>query len=183
MEMLNYMFRDESFKKKFIGLAILMFIWYFLAFYAPMLTADKNNISHVMLGGLLALASFFFSFTYCGYSMSCIRNLWDDKENKTLPDIKIWDNFVFGFRMFLGIFLFTIAVGIILGILFAVLKIAALLIGIALFLLYLIYYIALSCIFAKKNEIPFMFKLGEAINLVNKGAGQYFKSFLILIII
>ncbi|MBO6087255.1 DUF4013 domain-containing protein [bacterium] len=203
-EAFTYMLKDNKYFEKAL-------VYGGFVLFADLLA----NFSHVYkgsgLGILLLILGYVATFIPSGYGISCIKALMVQKENFVLPCINVKNNFILGFKIFVAGALLGLAIGgiyiaacIIFGLIgiFAIPKdvdvntavlifmIPTILIFLTVLILYVIYGLSMSVIFAKKEFYTTFFKFGLANKLIAQNRGKYFSAlglyvalFIVLIIV
>lgn len=189
-EAFTYMFKDNKYLEKagvYAGLVLL----------ANLLLNYSQTMNSSGIGLLLLLLGYLALFIPSGYGISCIKAIFTQDENIILPAINIKKNFILGFKIFVAGILLGLAIGgillavcIIFGIIGAltipkdygteviglIFLIPFLILAFTIIIVYLVYGLAMSVIFAKKEFYTTFFKFDMANQLISQNPGKYFSS-------
>ena len=173
----TYMFKDNKIWLKWLLFAIIMSLSKFFADYASTLLPSCRychvNIPvqywiYLTIGTLISFISF-------GYMYSCIKKLIDSDECFVLPNIKLWDNFVRGFKYsvaFMLLFIpFTLFNGLIMQ-LYRVFNLTGLILATIITsiigLVFIYFIIGFSWIFANKPSFLCFYRFKKAFEIISQ---------------
>lgn len=188
----SYMFKDNKFWSKFCVLIVLMFLCYFASLVEFNMPKELVSQSWLVLA-VLYLVSFVASIFVYGYTSAGVKSIAEQKENYILPFFNIKTHGILGLKLFVASLLFSIAIGVVVSILFLIgaiivgaiavfnpiisiiATVLAILIMIIFVLALLVYMPAFFRMFAMTQDILALFRVKTIIESVHKDANNYFK--------
>ena len=188
----TYMFNDNKIWLKWLLFAVVMFLSKFFADYASTLLPSCRhcyvNIPvqywiYLLIGTLVSFISF-------GYMYSCIKSHIDADEGFILPNIKLWDNFVRGFKYSVAFMLLFIPFSVLNGIIMQLPRyygmaglITAYITIFAIGLVFAYIIIGFSWIFANKPTFLCFYRFKKLFEIISHNAKKYSLSFLVIALV
>ena len=189
----TYMFKDNMIGKKALSYFLLAFC---LDFVLKVAGLYSNKETTLIYAAYLFVLAIILSFPFYGYAVSCVHSIMEQRDNVVLPFLNYGKNFIQGFKYFIANMLIAtlmlsvsclfIIVPITVSyagakVLSIILLLLSMLIIILLFIAFLIYILALTCIFAKTENLTSFCRFILATKLIKNAPAQYFISLIIYI--